>query len=138
MARHFVFKFQQKPVNEAAHFGAFHRAFRQEAAIALQRAAGFIQIFGDDGCAHDGQVVFRQKHGQGAGRVQRQKLLAPRPRPFLDQFCFNAIFAENKTHIARTRRHGMMEKRKHDRRDTLDKQLEMVVRRWLGGWRLQI
>ena len=54
--------------------------------------------------ADDRHVALRQQHRQGAGRVERQEFLAPRPRLFLDQRQLLAIFAEREADKAAGRR----------------------------------
>ena len=90
MPRHLALGLDQIPVGEPADFGAVHRVLGKQPAVALQNAAGLVEIFGDDMRADDRHVALRKQHRQRAGGVQRQEFLAPRPRLFLDQRQFLA------------------------------------------------
>ena len=77
------------------------------------RADGLRRGFGDTEAVARMSAARDQFQTDVAAELQREEAS-------LDQLRFNAIFAEDEPHIARTRGHGMMKKRKHDRRDTLD------------------
>ena len=109
----FAFGLVEIPVDEPADFGALHRVLGEQPLVALQDAARLVEIFGDHRCADDRHVALGQQDRQRAGRVQRQELLAPGPRLFLDQSQLLAILAESEADEATGGEHGMMEKRQH-------------------------
>jgi hypothetical protein len=94
MLRHLAIGLDQIPVDEPADFGARDRVFGHQALVALERAACFVDIFGDHRCADDRLVGLGEQNRQRRRRVQLQKLLAPRPGLFLDQRQILAIFAK--------------------------------------------
>ena len=113
MPRHLALGLGEIPVGQAADLGAVHRVLGKQPPLALQHAARLVEIFGDHRGADDRHVAFGKQHGQGRRRVERQKLLAPRPRLFLDQHEFLAILAEGETDEAASGEHRVVEKRQH-------------------------
>lgn len=133
-----VLKFKKKKVKEEEKLGELNRDLRKEEEIEIKREEGLIKILGDEGWEKEGKVVLRKKKGKGEGRVKRKKIIEKRKRNLIDKLWLKEILEENKKKIERKRRNGMMEKSKNDRRDNIDKKIEMVVRRWIGGWSLKI
>jgi hypothetical protein len=103
MPGHVVFGLFQIPGHNAPDFGARHRVFGKQPLVALQHAARLVNIFGNSSRADHRHIAFGQQNRQIAGRVQRQKLLAPRPGLFFDQRQLFTVFAKCETDKAAKR-----------------------------------
>ena len=57
----------------------------------------------------DRRLAFDEKHRRGSGRIERQKTLAPLPRPLLLQLQLEAVFTQRQADEARMRTEGVME-----------------------------
>ena len=64
MAGHVGLGLVEIPVDEAADFGPFHRVFGHQPALAHQRPARLVDIFGDHRRPHDRRVALGQQHRQ--------------------------------------------------------------------------
>ena len=101
------------PVGQPADLGALHRVFGEQPLVALEHPARLVEIFGDHHGADDRHVALGKQDRQRAGRIERQELLAPRPRLFLDQRQLLAILAKGKAHEPAGGEHRVVEKRQH-------------------------
>ena len=76
------------------------RSRRQQPQLAKRRAAGLVEIFGDDARAGHRRHALLDQDRRRAGRIELQKFLAPFPDPLLDQPRRQAVFFERQPHEA--------------------------------------
>ena len=74
---------------------------------------GLVEIFGDHAGAGNRRVALGDQHRRGAGRIERQKRVAPLPGALFHQPQIEAVFAERQADEARLRTERVVKQRVH-------------------------